>query len=484
MSSKMKTVIIGKTIIYFQLELKTNLHIGSGESNIDTDALCIRNSENKLIIPGTTLAGIFRSTLERLFDDSRLIKDLFGDVNKKTNESFASNIIFQDAIIQTDEEVNTDIRDGIKINRKCLSTEEGAKYDKETVFKDSIFRGIITITKTDKNKDDFSKYLELVKIAFYNLDEGLISIGGSSSRGLGQCSVKEYFTFELDFTNPEHFKDFLLDDFYDYDFEKMKNEHQSYLKDLDFKKSIFFDEFPPLKDDFIIKIDYTISTTEPLLINGPRTNDEGVDFHFIKTNNGEYFIPGSSIKGPIRNRAEMILETLGITNSEALVKETFGSTEGKSKVQFFDLFPEGELKMKYFDHNKIDRFTGGTMDNALFNEKLIFKGNFYGKIIIGRVGWKEIKLLMQIFKDLYLEDIRIGYGKTKGYGKIKGEIINLRIYKTNKPVIEKDNLSDYDFKFSKEESIYQICEIKDIYLTENLKKYSKFIKKTDDCKYV
>jgi len=481
----MKTVITGKTIIYFRLELKTNLHIGSGESNIDTDALCVRNSENKLIIPGTTLAGIFRSTIECLFDNSGLIKDLFGDVNKKSNEYFASNIIFQDAIIQTDEEVNTDIRDGIKIIRKYLSTEEGAKYDKETVFTGSIFQDIITINKTDKNKDDFSKYLELVKIAFYNLDEGLISIGGSSSRGLGQCSVKECFAFEFDFTNPEHFKDFLLDDFYDYDFEKIKNEHQSYLKpnDLDFKKSIFFDEFPPLKDDFIIKIDYTICTTEPLLINGPRTNDEEVDFHFVKTNN-EYFIPGSSIKGPIRNRAEMILETLEITESEDFIKELFGSTEGKSKVQFFDLFPEGELKMKYFDHNKIDRFIGGTMDNALFNEKLIFSGKLRGKIVISRISCKEIKLLMQIFKDLYLEDIRIGYGKAKGYGKIKGEIINLRIYKINKPMIEKENLSDYDFKFSKEENIYQICEIKDIYLSENLKKYSKFIKKMDDCKYV
>lgn len=483
MSNKMKTTITGKTIIYFKLKLKTNLHIGSGDSNIDTDALCIRNSEGDLIIPGTTLSGIFRSNLECLFGNSRLIKNLFGDVNVKTHESSASNIIFQDAVIRTNKEINTDIRDGIKINREYQSTEEGAKYDKETVFKDSIFQGIITITKTDKNKDDFYKYHDLVKIPFYNLDEGLISIGGSSSRGLGQCSVKECFTFELDFTNPEHFKEFLLDDFYDYDFEKIKNEHQSYLKDLDFKKNIFFDKFPPLKDDFIIKIDYVISNAEPLLINGLRTNDEEVDFHFIKTNN-EYFIPGSSIKGPLRNRAEMILETLGITNSEALVKETFGSIEGRSKVQFFDLFPEGELKIKYFDHNKIDRFTGGTMDNALFNEKLIFNGKFCGKIIIGRVSWKEIKLMMQIFKDLYLEDIRIGYGKAKGYGKIKGEIINLRIYKTNKSMIEKENLNDYDFKFSKEENIYQICEIKEIYLTENLKKYSKFIKKMDDYKYV
>ena len=70
--------VLGKAIIYFKLELKTNLHIGSGESNIDTEALCIRNTEGDLIIPGTTLAGIFRSNLESLFGvNNSLIKNLF-----------------------------------------------------------------------------------------------------------------------------------------------------------------------------------------------------------------------------------------------------------------------------------------------------------------------------------------------------------------------------------------------------------------------
>lgn len=478
MNNKIKTNITRKTIIYFKLELKTNLHIGSSESNIDTDALCIRNSEGCLMIPGTTLAGIFRSNLENFFDNSKLIKNLFGNVDNDTNESFASNIIFQDAVIQTNKEVNgvnTDIRDGIKINRKYQSTEEGAKYDRETVFKGSVFQGIITINRTSNNDDDFFKYLGLVKIGFYNLDEGLISVGGSSSRGLGLCSIKECFICELDFTNPEHFESFLLDDFYD--FEMTKNKYQNYLKVFDSKDS--FDEFQPLNNDYIVKIDYIISAVEPLLINGPRINDEEVDFYFVRTNN-EYFIPGSSIKGPIRNRAEMILETLGITDKDNFIKKLFGSTEQKSRVQFYDLFPEGELKIKYFDHNKIDRFTGGTMDNALFSEKLIFDGKFRGRIIINKFNWKEIKLLMQIFKDLYLEDIRIGYGKTKGYGKIKGEIINLRIYKTNGSMIENVDLINYSFEFSKKENIYQICEIANLYSKNNKEKYKKFLEMLEE----
>ena len=255
---------------------------------------------------------------------------------------------------------------------------------------------------------------------------------------------------------------------------------------MDFKEPL--SDLPSLINDYMmIKIDYTISTIEPLLINGPRTNDEEVDFNFVKTNN-KYFIPGSSVKGPIRNRAEMILETLKINNSKDIIEKLFGSTKQKSKVQFYDLFPEDGLKIKtkYFDHNKIDRFTGGTMDNALFNEKLIFNGKFHGKIIIGRVDFNEIKLLMQIFKDLYLEDIRIGYGKAKGYGKIKGEIINLKIYKTNKLMIENmDLMENYNFEFAKgkEENIYQICEVSDLYSKNNKEKYKKFLKLIEERNY-
>jgi len=459
--------VLGKAIIYFKLELKTNLHIGSGESNIDTEALCIRNTEGDLIIPGTTLAGIFRSNLGSLFGvNNSLIKNLFGFA--KDDKSIASNIIFQDAVLGNFKNTNTDIRDGVRINRKYRSAEEKAKYDKETVFNGSMFQGIITINKTDKNAGQFNDYLELIKIPFYNLNEGLTSIGGSSSRGLGLCSVKECHFLIFDFTNPEHLTDFLLNDFYDFD--KIKK----YKKDLKlFHFGGYSGEKPP-KDSYSMRADLIITTAEPLLISGPRTNDEEVDFHFVKTNN-TYFIPGSSIKGPIRSRAEMILETLEITNRRAIIEKLFGSTEQKSKIQISDLFPKGELKMKWFDHNKIDRFTGGTMEGALFTEKLVFDGKFHGIITVDKLSLPESKLLMQTFKDLYLEDIRIGYGKTRGYGKIKGEITKLSIYGTDGSKISGIDLADYGFDFSKKESIYRICETEDIYLRDNIEKYRRFL---------
>lgn len=477
MNEKKRTIkTLGKTIIYSKLELKTNLHIGSDKASIDTDALCIRNAEGDLIIPGTTLAGIFRSNLETLFgENDTLIRDLFGFIG--TDESIASNIIFQDALLENPQNINSDIRDGVKINRKYLSAEEGAKYDKETVLRGSIFQGIITINKTDKNMLQFNKYIELLKVAFYNLNEGLVPIGGGSSRGLGLCSIKECHFCSLDFTNSKHLNDFLLGDFYD--FEKIKNEPK-YLKPFGFKA--YSKDLEPQKADYFIKADYIVTPVEPLLINGPRTNDEEVDFHFVKTND-TYFIPGSSAKGPVRNRAEIILATLGVSNGQTVIERLFGSTEQKSKLQFYDLFPRGELEMKYFDHNKIDRFTGGTMEKALFNEKLVFNGQFQGTITADKLSLTELKLLMQIFKDFYLEDIRIGYGKTKGYGKIKGEIKKLSIYGANGSKIGGVDLTDYGFNFSKKENIYEIYEIENIYSRDNIEKYNKFLKLMDKVQY-
>ena len=50
-------------------------------------------------------------------------------------------------------------------------------------------------------------------------------------------------------------------------------------------------------------------------------------------------------------------------------------------------------------------------------------------------------------------------------------------------MIEKENLSDYDFKFSKEENIYHICEVIDLYSKNSKEKYKKFLKLIEERNY-
>lgn len=493
--------ITGKYIIRFQLKLTANLHIGSGVASIDTDALCARNSDGSIVIRGSSLAGIFRSNLERIFGEDDVIKAFFGKVEN------ASNIYFEDAVIEGNRYPSTDIRDGVGINRKLQSAQDRCKYDKETVLKGSVFPCIITINYTESTKTGIDKILDYIKICFYNLNKGLTPLGGSASRGLGFCKINEARYCHLDFSGAAKsaLTDYLLNDFYDYSNAINENNIASYFKNFAFEEKI---DLPPSENNhfqYSIKIQYEIETIEPLLIKGARTNDEDVDSQFIKTN-GSCFIPGSSIKGPFRSRAEMILRTMNVagicdpvTNScfkqkkdtPCVVCKLFGFSGQKSKVLFSDLNPKNnEVKIKYFDHNQIDRFTGGTIKNALFDEKLVFHAVFEGTIVIENADIIELKLLTHIFKDMYSGDIRIGYGKAKGYGKVIGKITKLELFTTDVSRLGEKPFESYGFKFDRfdrfdrNESIYRILDIGNINDSSNSKKFVKeVISEINSCEW-
>lgn len=486
--------IIGKYIIFFDIDLKTNLHIGAGDSNIDTDALCMRNSSGSLTIAGSTIAGIIRCTLERIFGEGDdLIEKFFGYVKKDQKSSQASFLCFEDAVIKNSRSPHpdSDIRDGVGINRGQLSAQEQCKYDKETVYKGSIFPCTITINYTESNKYLLNKLIDYIKIAFYNINIGLVPIGGGSSRGLGYCKIESAKYCNLNLYDKSHLNDFLLNDFYDIDSAlQLKDENNVlYFKDFNFNEKITFQHQKSGHFKYCIKIHYNLKATEPLLISGPRTNDEDVDFQFVKTD-GKYIIPGSSVKGPLRSHGEKILRTMNLAGICDPVSDScfiqkkdlpcfacrlFGFSGQKSKILFSDLAPLEEPKVKYFDHNQIDRFTGGTIENALFDEKLIFDATFQGEILIENPEIVELKLLIHIFKDLYLEDIRIGYGKTKGYGKVKGIITKLELFKTPASTLNGKSFDDYNIIFTHEECIYQIMELDDIYNTGNKESYKDIL---------
>jgi CRISPR/Cas system CSM-associated protein Csm3 (group 7 of RAMP superfamily) len=192
-----------------------------------------------------------------------------------------------------------------------------------------------------------------------------------------------------------------------------------------------------------------------------------------------------------RSRAEMILRTLynndicdpvvnpcfAFGNAQpCVICEIFGHHSKKSSVIFSDLEADGSISLKYFTHNKIDRFTGGTIVNSLFDERIVFDGTFKGTIVIDSPDLFTIMLFIQLFKDLYLEDIRIGHGKTKGYGKVKGEITKIKVFASDISKINGKRLVEYGLIFPKKENIFDIIEITDIINTNNKKIFSSLFK--------
>jgi CRISPR/Cas system CMR subunit Cmr4 (Cas7 group RAMP superfamily) len=95
----------------------------------------------------------------------------------------------------------------------------------------------------------------------------------------------------------------------------------------------------------------------------------------------EIVVPASSVKGAIAHRtafyynkiAGIYADTPNKPKSNEAVDTLFGSEEQKTRghVLFSDVYLP-DTADKLFNHVAIDRFTGGAMEGALFNEKATY----------------------------------------------------------------------------------------------------------------
>jgi CRISPR-associated RAMP protein (TIGR02581 family) len=198
-----------------KIKLETPLHVGSsseGISPLDVDNLVIRINDRPFI-PGSSIKGVFRSTLEFFLRsiNEKLACDVVGDKPcidikdeefKKLKELekvkyidqnacdvcklFGSNFIsskveFEDAYAK--DEIVISNRDGVAISRETESAEKQKKYDYEVVNPGSIFETHII----GRNLEDYEVGYILSIIALVN--DGYAKFGGKKSAGLGRVKI-------------------------------------------------------------------------------------------------------------------------------------------------------------------------------------------------------------------------------------------------------------------------------------------------------
>jgi CRISPR-associated RAMP protein (TIGR02581 family) len=213
---------------------------------------------------------------------------------------------------------------------------------------------------------------------------------------------------------------------------------------------------------------------DDFLVNDPsktKTKEEQKDADNKKPNHsplrnkdGNPILPKSSIKGAIRSQAEKILRTMAISQNENLTDEQlkkvacypddmqnacqpikkadevkglclacqlFGASGWKSPVSFTD-FTATSFQERRREFVAIDRFTGGVSGSGKFNAEVAHRPLLSGKISIyfERLEKCEAKdwaigLLALTFRDLIEGDIRLGFGRAKGFGEIHARIDNL-----------------------------------------------------------
>ncbi|OPX38182.1 MAG: hypothetical protein B1H11_04890 [Desulfobacteraceae bacterium 4484_190.1] len=442
-------------VLYF----KTPVHIASAEITLETDSALLKTADGRFYIPGTSSAGALRARANDLFEEPELINLIFGYQDKQET-GLKSRLFVEDAYAEFPEDAYAEfpvtfLRDGVAVDRKLGASRHKAKYDLEITQADLELPLVIKLEI--REEDNAEKMRALILHLMENFKIGRIKLGAGKSRGLGACKF-EYRWRSLDFSDPRQISSYLCS-------RDIKAIPEKEVSVSDLNADLVLKDFKEL----VCAIEMEVEDSPFLIKNRWSGDDYDAVFTAAMTRNGALdYIPGSSIKGVIRARAEKILRTLGADACDILDIEVgcssrvkrclekleeengekpseeelariihkhscpicrlFGNACLAGRIQFDDTFFYAEPDKKKLDHVAIDRFTGGALEGKLFNEQPVICGTLRLSFVIRNPSAFDRCLLAFLLRDLRdgLPPIRFGYGKSKGNGVLKfvGATIN------------------------------------------------------------
>ena len=390
------------------IEADTPLKVGSNASDFLQDAPVQKDWNALPMILGTSIAGVLR-------------KDFKGNVDDIFGKDNGSRVIFSNALLVDEngkvyEELllkktpflqifdNLPIREHTAITSKGVAKEH-SKFDEEVVYKGTRFKFSIELIEDDK--ESFDAIVNLLNSPSFRL-------GGGSTKGFGKFTIVEIKTTSKECSSS------LNDDFKDEENYKQNSIDSDYmLYTLKIKPDDFFmfgsgfgDKDAGMTPVYEKTVDYT----------NARLSEEMI------------LIPASSIKGAISHRTAFYYnksQSNTIENGKGIgrVKEIFGEEKnskkdievGKGKVIFSDCF-QTKNSTKVFDHVSIDRFTGGAIDGALFQEKTVADDREYKiEILLENNLEEEYKEAFEsALTDITRGMLSLGGATTKGHGVFSG----------------------------------------------------------------
>jgi CRISPR/Cas system CSM-associated protein Csm3 (group 7 of RAMP superfamily) len=353
--------LVKRVVIQVECQLLSPALIGSGfAENTDNDVLL--NAKGKPFLPGSTIAGVLRAALgeedaKRLFGKSETIG--IGK-NKKTITKISPLWTF-DAVFfegpKSDKPAKVISLDGVALNEHSKTAKDKNKYDYEAVNAGAGFT--IRLKLVVREKDDGKELEKLLQNVLDPLLAGDISVGGKANRGFGRIKAlaasKKTFVFKS-MADVKEWADFTWG---------LWQEAQPVQRSGTYK--------PPFG-----KLEAELELEGSIMIRDTRNiSNDGEDYAHIESNK-QPVIFGTSWAGAMRHG----LLRLGV--KKAYLDEVFGKQEKEegtekeltapSRVKIIGGLLEGGEKNKIVTRVKIDRFTGGAADGALYTERPYYGG--------------------------------------------------------------------------------------------------------------
>ena len=207
----------------------------------------------------------------------------------------------------------------------------------------------------------------------------------------------------------------------------------------------------PKDETLVMKLSANIASSLLVRTQGDKPSMDSTmltsrkDYVIPGTSVKDYVIPGSSVKGVIRHHARYILEQMGLWDAWSSsdggglavgtrFEELFGSDNKeadliKSRVSVNEVYIKQDDKhivAKPQTRNRIDRFTGGTIDSALFTEEPIWQvsdsedGTVSIEVCVKDCKPEEVGLFVVLFRDMWMGKLTFGGEASVGRGRIFG----------------------------------------------------------------
>ena len=446
-------------------KLRSVAHFGGDETGI-ADMCLLQDGDGNPFIPGASIAGTGRSFLAKMlltwagYSDPKGIdkeppelKQLFGGADK--NDTMSA-LIVSDAVCVS-EQAETSIRDGVRIDAKSGSAVDKAKFDVEVVERGTEFT--LEFVCILREKDDQDKYAQLFLALLHAFQQGDIQLGARTRRGYGRGKVKFWDIRDLKMDKPHHVMAWLSGDVW------QNNQGKTQLTPR------------PLPTDqrryFRIEADFELRTS--LLIRSssedPNKKDEVPDTTHLHSNE-KPVVPGTSFAGAFRHRASLIANAIGwqkMDKDTDTVCDMFGPVHKQddnpeetqqtglwaSRVQIEERLVK-RVELQWQDRVAIDRFTSGSLQNALFNEKPIYpfslkemgkkqdRPNIRLRLMLEEPEKAEIGLLLLTLRDFWYGHVALGGETSNGRGTLRGIKAQLKFKDSNSPVPKVWKLSHKD----------------------------------------
>lgn len=439
------------------IEFTTPFLVASGRGEEISDDEFVSDANGLPMIPGSSIAGVLRSA----FSDKRAADQLFGF--QKGNDGQGSRISVSSACIHDSKNrpvealaaperlvdsvlanaCDIELRDHVRINHRGASDADNyGKFDERAVCAGHRFTFEVGLSGDESDSDLWNLLLQTIQ-------SNPLKFGGKTRRGYGSfrfISIKSrVFDLRMDF-----------------------DSYQKHPVRLETESAVLSDEIPPDQSQYGSSICLKLKACNYWMFGGGDDvsgREKPADMTPVRGSRVIWssgigsvkkdiaVIPGSGIKGALAHRTAFHHNAqsgifadklsgegdllLHVGESNIAVRELFGFCKGavddapegmRGRIMIDDVYPDVEPESKLIQHVGLDRFTGGSRDQVLFNEAPFYSGDFTVTIHISEIdeiSEAALKAFVSALKDLCEGRLQVGAGSGRGIGYFTGKFTEL-----------------------------------------------------------